>query len=247
MVSCTSTKKVTYFTNLKDTAFRAIQADPDPMIHANDLLSITVTSANPEASMQFNAPVISAAPASNAATNTASPGVSPGAGYLVNPDGHIQFPVLGNIAAAGMTKNQLRDNITNTLLDKKLLVDPIVNVRFLNFKVTVLGEVARPTVISVPNEKISILEAIGLAGDLTVFARRDNVLVIREEDGKKVIKRLNLNSAEIFTSPYYYLKSNDVVYAEPTGNKVAATSTFRQTLPLVLSILSLAIVALTRI
>lgn len=122
-----------------------------------------------------------------------------------------------------------------------------MNIRFLNFKVTVLGEVGRPTVISVANEKISILEAIGIAGDLTIYAKRDNVLLIREENGNKVVKRLNLNQTDIFTSPYYYLQTNDIVYAEPNNARLTASSNVRQILPLILSGLSFVAIILTRV
>jgi polysaccharide export outer membrane protein len=147
----------------------------------------------------------------------------------------------------GLTKDELKDKLTKSLVDKKLLVDPIITIRFLNFKVTVLGEVAHPTVVTVPSERISLLEAIGLAGDLTIYAQRDNVLVIRDEDGKKVTHRLNLNSTELFTSPYYYLKTNDVVYVEPNKSKVATTSRSIQWIPIVLSALSLGVIVVDRL
>ena len=127
------------------------------------------------------------------------------------------------------------------------MVDPIVNVRFLNFRVTVLGEVAKPTVVSVANERISILEAIGLAGDLTIYAKRDNILLIREENNERIVKRVNLNNSDIFNSPYYYLKTNDIVYAEPNKAKISSSSTIRQVLPIVLSSLSLVAIVLTRV
>ncbi len=133
------------------------------------------------------------------------------------------------------------------LEDKKLLIDPIVVINFLNFRVTVLGEVGHPMVVSVPNEKISLLEAIGMSGDLTPFARRDNVLLIREEKGKRLLKRINLNSGDIFNSPYYYLKSNDIVYAEPNKARVFNTSGFRETLPLVFSFLTVITLILYRL
>jgi polysaccharide export outer membrane protein len=165
----------------------------------------------------------------------------------VSQDGFIDFPGLGKVMAAGISKQRLKEEITQMLVNSKLLIDPIVTVRYLNYRVTVLGEVARPTVVTVPNEKISILEAIGLAGDLTIYAKRDNVLLIREEKGSKVIKRINLNTSEIFTSPYYYLKSNDVVYVEPNNTKVASASRSQQLLPIVLSALSFVAIILTRV
>ena len=119
------------------------------------------------------------------------------------------------------------------------LVTSIVTARFLNFRVTVLGEVARPTTLNIANERISILEALGLAGDLTIYAKRNNVLLIREAGDKKIVKRLDLSSSDILTSPYYYLKTNDVVYVEPRKEKIDATSRTQQLLPIILSAASL--------
>ncbi len=127
--------------------------------------------------------------------------------------------------------NQLSDYIIKQLKDKELLLDPIVTIRFLNFRVTVLGEVGRPTVVSIPNEKISILEALGLAGDITIYGKRDNVLLIREDKTGKQIVRIDLNSKNILSSPYYYLQSNDVLYVEADKEKVASVSNSRQMLP----------------
>ena len=200
---------------------------------------------NPEASAVFNTPG-----GANNSTNNSSvvtPTTTTATGYLVDGEGNIQFPFLGTIKASGMTKDESKDKLTKTLVDKKLLVDPIITVRFLNFKVTVLGEVAHPTVVTVPSESITLLEALGLAGDLTIYAQRDNVLVIRDEDGKKLTHRLNLNSTELFSSPYYYLKSNDVVYVEPNKAKVASTSRSNQWIPIVLSALSLGVIVVDRI
>jgi len=238
-VSCTNTKKAVYFSGQRTGSFET-PAVPKLVIQNNDLLSISVSSLNPEASAVFNTP--NNAPANNNTSTTTS-----ATGYLVDGDGNIQFPFLGAIKASGLTKDELKDKLTKTLLDKKLLVDPIIAVRFLNFKVTVLGEVAHPTVVTVPSERISLLEAIGLAGDLTIYAQRDNVLVIRDEDGKKVTHRLNLNSTELFTSPYYYLKSNDVIYVEPNKAKVASTSRSNQWLPILFSALSLGVIVVDRL
>ncbi len=232
--SCLDTKKAVYFNNIGDTTLRTTVPDLESVIQKSDLLSIAVTSLNPEASLVFNMP--------------ATPGVNlASSGYLVDQDGFILFPILGNIKAAGLTKKQLSQVILKSLVDKKLLIDPIVNTRFLNYRVTVLGEVARPTVIAVANEKISLLEAIGLAGDLTIFAKRDNILIIREESGKKIIKRIDLNSRQIFNSPYYYLNSNDIVYAEPNKARVASAGRSQQLVPIVLSGLSLVVIVVDRL
>jgi polysaccharide export outer membrane protein len=231
MSSCGSTKKVIYFPEVKDGTIQSTTVFPESIIQKNDILSITVSSLSAAADAPFNSPNTSAAAGAIA-------------GYLVNSEGSIQFPILGNMKAEGLTKNQLKDKITKALVDGKQLVDPIVTIRFANFRVTILGEVNHPTVVTVPNEKISLLEAIGLAGDLTIYGKRQNVMIIREEKEQKIIKRVDLNSAEIFTSPYYYLQSNDIVYVEPNKAKIASVSRSSQILPIVLSGLSLAIIAI---
>lgn len=229
LASCVNTKKATYFNDLKNTTITTKTPVPETVIQKNDLLNITVSSLDAGASAVFNAPNILPVTTTN---NTLL-------GYLVGNDGTIQFPILGAIKAEGLTKDQLKETIQKKLVDQDLLKDPIVSVRFLNFKVTVLGEVKNPTVIDVTNEKISLLEAIGLAGDLTIYAKRDNVLIIRENaNGDKDVKRINLNSIELLSSPYYYLKSNDVVYVEANRSKVASSGRGQYWIPAVLSALS---------
>jgi polysaccharide export outer membrane protein len=241
--SCVSTRNSVYFVDQRDATILSSIAVPQTIISPNDLLSITVSSLNPTASSVFNAPNVTYA------TNTPTNGGGPvqASGYLVDIDGNIQFPILGNIKAAGLTESTLKNQIVRSLVDKKLLIDPVVTIRHMNFRVTVLGEVGNPTVISVPNEKITLLEALGLAGDVTIFGKRDNIMVIREEDGKKIIKRLNLNTSEIFESPYYYLRSNDIVYVEPNKAKVAGSSRVSQLLPIILGGLSLVAIVLDRL
>ena len=234
--SCTTSKHVTYFENVADTSFAAKPAR-ELVIQSNDILSISISSLNPEASAIFNV---------NDVKSTNNPQLL--GGYLVNTEGNIQLPVLGTIKAAGLTKNQLKDLITNTILEKKLLIDPIVNVRQINFRVTVLREVAHPATIPVPSEKISLLEALGLAGDLTIFGKRENVLLIREEsNGKKQLRRINLTSKNFFLSPYYYLQPNDVVYVEPNKSKISSTSLTKQWIPVVLSSVSVIALAIYRL
>jgi len=239
--SCINTRKAIYFNNLQDTTVSNTLITAEPVIQPNDLLNISITSLNPEATMVFNTPnmTMPVTATSTGSTPTAGYGTPQLMGYLVSPDGSIKFPVLGPIKAAGLTKRQLESLLTDSLVGRKLLVDPIVTARFLNFRVTVLGEVARPTTLNVANERISILEAVGLAGDLTIYAKRDNVLLIREAGDKKIVKRLDLTSNDILTSPYYYLKTNDVVYVEPVKSKISATSRTQQLLPIILSAASL--------
>jgi polysaccharide export outer membrane protein len=240
--SCASSKKTVYFSDQQDAVLKSDNLPAKNLIHANDLLSIAVTSLNPEATEIFNKPNNSYVSSTGLAGNSLQ---SPG--YLVNDEGNIQFPVLGELKIAGMTTNELRIKITRELITRKLLVDPIVIVRQLNFKVSVLGEVSRPNVLNVPSEKISLLEALGLAGDITIYGRKDNVMIIREEDGVKKIKRLNLNSSEIFNSEYYYLKSNDIVYVETNKAKVAGSTRTSQLLPIILSALSFGAIIIDRI
>jgi polysaccharide export outer membrane protein len=146
--------------------------------------------------------------------------------------------VIGNIKVEGLTKTEIKTLITKELVDRKLLIDPVVNIRIINFRITIMGEVRNPTVVSVPSEKISILEALGMAGDLTVYAKRDNILLIREVNGEKIVRRLNLNSKNLLESPYYYLKSNDVIYVEPNAARLSSGERSMQIWPLVLSTVS---------
>lgn len=239
--SCVDTRKVAYFMDVQDSARIASKSGLVPVIQKKDMLSIAVSSLSNEATVIFNMPNLPITPASTSSNNYQT------AGYLVGEDGTIKFPMLGNIQAAGLTQKELENNITKELIDKKLLFDPIVTSRFLNFRVTVLGEVNHPGVVYAPSEQISILEAIGDAGDLTIYGKRDNVILIRQEGGEKLVKRLNLNSSKILQSPYYFLKSNDVIYVEPSKEKITSTSITQQRLPIILSGLSLLIILLTNV
>ncbi|MET4082569.1 polysaccharide export outer membrane protein [Pedobacter sp. UYP30] len=242
LFSCASTRDTVYFNNQQDAIIKASNLSSKNVIQPNDILSIAVTSLNPAATEIFNKPNSSYVSTSSVTgANLQSPG------YLVSNEGNIQFPVLGMMKITGMTTNQLREKITTELLNKKLLVDPIVIIRQLNFKVSVLGEVGRPSVVNVPSEKISLLEALGLAGDITIYGRKDNVMIIREEDGEKKIKRVNLNTSDIFASDYYYLKSNDIVYVEANKAKVASSKRSATLIPILLSALSFGAIIIDRL
>jgi polysaccharide export outer membrane protein len=242
ITSCANTKKITYFNNVPDAAFKDTKVPRQSPIQPNDILSIAISSANAEASEPFN---LQNSNISRATTVTGSNNES--GGYLVNANGTIDLPVLGAVQAAGLTKEELKTKITDIILSKKLLINPIVDIRYLNYEVTVLGEVARPTVITVPNEKISLLKALGLAGDLTIYGKRDNVLLIREENGQKITRHINLNSSDFFNSPYYYLKPNDVIYVQPNAAKAATASRSTQFLPIIFSALSVVAIVLDRL
>jgi polysaccharide export outer membrane protein len=240
--SCITTKSATYINNAADSTYLQLNRDSVSLIQKNDILSIAISSLNPEASAIFNT-------TNNFVINssTASGSNAQSTGYLVNAEGYIQLPILGNIKADGLSKKQLKDNITSIILEKKLLIDPIVNIRHLNFEVTIIGEVGRPTVITVPSEKISMLKALGLAGDITIYGRKDNVLLVRESEGKNIVKHIDLNSKDFLTSPYYYLQPNDIVYVEPNKDKVASVQRGWQLLPAVFSGLSVLVIILDRI
>lgn len=229
LCSCSNTRRLTYFNGIGDSTVTTQQIIPASKIYPNDILSVTVSSLNPEATVIFNeAPL----------KETNSQSVTSG-GYLVNTEGAIKFPVLGDIEVVGKTTEEVSKIITESLLAKQLLVDPIVTVRFKNFRVTVLGEVRNPEVLAVPSEKISLLEALGLCGDITLYGKRENVLLIREEQGVRQTTRLNLNSAEFLASPYYYLQANDIVYVEPNRARVATSGTAQIWVPLTVATVSL--------
>ncbi len=237
--ACVNTKKSVYFPDIKNDTLRTSFSIPVSKIQSNDLLGITVSSPDPQATLMFNlTSTATSGPVSLPSTSTSS------SGYLVTTEGYIKFPELGQIKVAGLTKQQLEEGITALLLKNKLLKDPIVVVRHLNFRVTVLGEVGRPSVINVPSEKISMLEAIGLAGDITAWGKRDNVLLIREDNGVKISRRFNLNSNELFDSEFYYLKSNDVIYVEPNKARVAGAGRGQQWVPIMLSSMALTVLIL---
>ena len=234
--SCTNLKKATYFNNVNTSQFESDLENLKPVLKENDLLSISVSSLNPDATQVFN-PVRS----SNIDRNNQNGAPE----YLIDEDGYIRFPFIGKIEAAGKTKQELREEITAELVNRKLLVEPIVNIRYLNFRVSVMGEVENPSLVTIPSEKVSLLEALSLAGDLTIYAQRNNVLLIREENDVKKLTRIDLTSDDIFTSPNYYLKPNDVIYVQPNKSKVASTSRLINWIPVIISALSFGVIAIT--
>src|SRR5690606_15294210 len=188
-----------------------IESSVEPRIQSDDLLKITVSSLNQESNLLFNAGILTTTGNNNVSTSPLNEG------YLVDKKGEINFPVLGKVKIGGLTKDEAIEEMSFRL--REYVKDPIVNIRFLNFKVTVIGEVNKPSTFTVPTEKITILEALGLAGDMTAYGKRENVLVIRDKDGVRSLNRLNLNDKGILSSPYYYLTQNDVVYVEPDKMK----------------------------
>ncbi|GAB4024736.1 polysaccharide biosynthesis/export family protein [Spirosoma koreense] len=241
--SCVSPKQLTYF---QDTGTRADSSLLKPyttVIQPNDILSIQVSSVNAEASQFFNPYPVQQ---TNALPSTANANMSLPAtpGYLVASDSSITVPLLGRVVVGGLTNSRAAEVIREKL--KPYLKEPTVSIRNLNFRITVLGEVTRPTLLTISNERITLPEALGLAGDLTIYGRRQNVLVVREENGHRTYAHVDLTKRDIFQSPYYYLHPNDVVYVEPGKTRAAAADRFFQTVPILLSALSLIAIILTR-
>jgi polysaccharide export outer membrane protein len=253
--SCVSQKQIAYFqkgTNQSDTI--AVAQAYVPKIQPGDLLAINIGSLNPVASSFFNPfssmPVTgdNSLAASNGTsgfgTGGSSLSVSQSAsqGFLVDSAGTIELPIIGTLKVSGLNTSELRDVVKKRLVT--YLKEPTVNVRFLNYKISVMGEVMKPSVYVIPNERITLPEALSMAGDMTIFAKRENVLVIRDENGKKEFGRVNLTTREVYSSPFYYLHANDIVYVEPSKGRIAQTDKVYQILPVLLSALSLLTVIL---
>ena len=226
MFTSCAKRNLVYFSDIESHANYSVKVPEmvEPRIQTDDLLSITVTSLSPESNLLFNAGVL------NAEGNRINTGTGMlNEGYLVDKNGEINFPVLGKVRLAGFTKPEAVREMTIRL--EEYVKDPIVNIRFMNFKITV----------TVATEKINILEALGLAGDMTPFGKRENVLVIREQGGVRSATRFNLNEKDILSSPYYYLQQNDVVYVEPDRIKSIQASTNQRSLTVIGITTSLAI------
>ena len=211
--SCASSKKVVYLQDVVPLKQQDIEQKYEVYVHNDDLLAIMVNSKNPELALPFNMPMVTYQLGSQSAPQQRV------LGYLVDTNGDIDFPILGKLHVAGLTRLQLTDLIKQRLIEGDLIKDPIVTVQFLNYKVSVMGEVNRPGSFNISGDRITLLEALSMAGDLTIYGRRDRVAVIREKDGKRTILFHDLRSADIFNSPCYYLQQNDIVYVEPNKSK----------------------------
>lgn len=223
MISCTAPGKVVYLYNLKDTAvnskdstlakLRNAKIDFENPIQKNDQLWITIGGSNLADLVVVNsANGIPAAGGVNSATNSTNT-----TGYLVEADGKVKLPFLGMVQAEGLTRLQLEAFLTEKFKD--YTKNPVVNVRFMNYNFSVLGEVMKPGRFNMATERTTILEALSMAGDIGEMGKRENVLVVREVNGQRDFARVNLLSKDLFNSPYYYLKTNDVIYVEPVKTR----------------------------
>jgi len=238
--SCGNVRELQYFQGQFDTAKLSQVVYPEPVIQKNDLISISVFSDDPRASAYYNLPTSSDVSTDGSST----PITTVGSTYLVNESGNIQFPGIGSLPVAGLNKAQLYTLLESKLQDK--LTKPYLIIRLNSYKVTLLGEVARPGVFTIPNERVSLLEAIALAGDLTVFGRRENVLIIREINGQRTFARVDLKSPDILSSPFFYLQPNDVVYVDLNKTKASANdAVLVRNISLAISVISLLTVVIT--
>ena len=213
--SCVSKKKVIYFQEIDSLALGKVKTQFEPIIKVDDALYINVAGLDPEAATPFNP------------QNLQGQGGSGGLQmyrqtYLVDKNGAIQFPVLGTIQVGGLTKEQLHEELTKAI--SVYFSNPIITIRIANYKISILGEVVTPGVYPIESERVTLPEALALAGDMTLFGKRENVLLIREVDGIKSSVRINMTDPNFVNSPYYYLSQNDVVYVEPNQRKINATA-----------------------
>ncbi|GAB2706044.1 polysaccharide biosynthesis/export family protein [Mucilaginibacter koreensis] len=249
LFSCSSAKRVKYFKDIPDSGALSSITNAEyiePKIQVDDIITIIVQTVDPKATEAINlGNVASASTSTTIGVNNYNQQIS--AGYLVDKAGDIEMPIIGKIKVAGYTTREATDVIRTAV--SKDLKNPTVIVRYANFRVNVTGEVARPGAYIMPNEKVSILDAIAVAGDLTIYGKRENVLVLRQNpDGTKMPYRLNLQNSKVMSSPAFYLHQNDVVYVEPTKAKAAANDvTQARTYTIIGSLLSVLIVLFSRI
>lgn len=215
--SCVSQKKISYFQDIPNTYSSEVGIQQGGVVRPGDWISILISSKDFELAQMFNLPIITNSLTGNGITSGGTNRIS---GYLVDEKGCIDFPQLGAIEVKGLSLVELSALIKNKIITGGYINDPVVTTQYMNFNVSVMGEVARPGVFNASSGRITVLEALSMAGDLTIYGKRENVKVIREENGERTVASLDLRSKQIFSSPYYYLQQNDVVYVEP--NKARA-------------------------
>ncbi len=224
LTSCNSTDKIVYLQNAELNTPEKILPEQSITIQPKDMMSIIVSSKDPKLATLFNLPISSV----QAGTDLIlSSGAQRLGGYIVDLDGNIDFPILGKLHVAGLNRWQLQELIKTEIRERDLIKDLIVTVEFMNFKVSILGEVKSPGSYSIDGDKVNLLEALSMAGDLTIHGLRDEVYVIRENNNKRQSFKIDLRSKDLFSSPAYYLKQNDIIYVKPDKVK-AGQSTINQ-------------------
>ncbi|GAA4331344.1 polysaccharide biosynthesis/export family protein [Mucilaginibacter gynuensis] len=244
LTSCSSNKKIAYFQTLNDSVRLVEQIKfVEPLIQPDDILNISIQTIDPAGTAAVNQVVASAAIGASTASNS---GNQQALGFLVDKNGEIELPMLGALKVGGLSTYGAKDLIRQKA--SKYFKDPTVQIRFVNYKITVIGEVVRPGTYLLPNERVTVLDALGLAGDLTIYGKRENVLLVRDNAGSKQFIRLNLTSADIFKSEYYYLKQNDVIYVEPNKNKLASSDAGRtRYITIAVSVLTALVLIITKL
>lgn len=235
--SCKSSKdNLTYLSDLRTSAetVRPIENNVETRIQPRDVLVININSSSPETNSLFNTGAAQAP-----GTGGASAAAAAQSGYTVDTNGFIKFPVLGRIQMAGLTVEEASEKVTN-LVAENYVKAPIVNVTISNFRITVIGDVRSPQTYTIPSARVNIFEALSLAGDMTESAKRNNVLIVREQNGTRSTIKVDLNKVEALNSPYFYLRQNDIVYVESTKERKRGPNT----LSIVLSIVSVVSIAL---
>jgi len=236
MGSCVSRKEIVYFQDLADSGSKPITMLPttkftDPKIESNDILAITLQTI--VQNKESNAPITTNSPGTFNELN----------GFLVDQNGYIELSLIGFVKVGGLTTAEARELIKQKA--KEFYKEPVVNVRIANFDIVVLGDVNKPGTLTLPSEKASIIDAIALSGDLSLTAKRKNILLIRSEGDEKKYVRFDMSSSEIFQSPYFYLKQRDIIYVEPSKNKIQSSdNTLIRNLGILSSLISIASLAL---
>ncbi len=244
--SCVSTKETIYFRNIPDGDPRVkLPTYTEPIVQVDDILHITIQTIDGGTTAAINQLSGEIPNVGNPAAPTTSNNALP-TGYLVDEEGRVSMPMLGTLTVAGLTTSEVRALVRKEA--ERYFKEPTVQVRFANFKITVIGEVTRPATYTVPSEKVNLLDALGMAGDLTIFGKRDNVLLIRDTGDGKEFVRFDLNAYETFQSPYFYLKQGDVIYVEPGKGKVASTNVARtQAISILASVVTVVTVIVSRL
>lgn len=222
LFSCASRKRILYFTDIEKLRGDTVNNLTPITIQPGDILQITISTINRDVAALFN-------PLPN--SGTAAPG------YLVDHEGNIELPLIGKVFVNGKTTEAVNTDLKAAL--EKSIKNAYVTTRLLNFRVSVMGDVARPGYYSVANERVSVLEALSMAGDVNLSASRKDVLLIREKEGKKQYISIDLTSSKVLSSPYYYLANNDVIYVKPGVSRVIGSSTGFQLLPTIFGAISL--------
>ncbi len=219
LASCATQQKISYFQDVQVNQEFEYAKGTDITVQPDDVVSIVVSSKNPELAVLFNLPKVQQIAGSGNSTisSTTSTELS---GYAISRDGYIDFPVVGKIHIAGQTKDEITTTIKNALITNDLVKDPVVTVNFINLTFSVMGEVSKPGQYNIEKNRTTILEALSMAGDLTIYGLRDRVYLTRDLGGKKITYKLDMRSHDIYNSPAYYVQQNDLIYVQP--NKVRA-------------------------